>query len=206
MTNPSWSRVVFERMYQQHPDPWGFRTRAYEQDKYHQTLTLLAGLHFSQALELGCSIGVMTAQLARQCDHVLAVDVAETALMRARHHCAGLAGVSFHHGQLPDAFPPLPRHTCDLIMVSELLYFLSRVDIIQLAARCLHVRKPDAPIILVNWTGQTDTPCHGDEAAEHFITFCRAEGVGVIHGRRFPHYRLDMLNGGSRLPGLGSAG
>lgn len=194
MTGASWPRAVFERMYEHHPDPWGFGTRAYERDKYRQTLALLEGRHFHHALELGCSIGVMTARLARQCTHVLAVDVAETAIRRARRRCAGLLGVSFYRGQLPEAFPALPPHACDLIVISELLYFLAARDIARLAMQCLHVRRPGAPIILVNWTGPTDTPCHGDEAAAHFMKQCATEGVRVVHARRYPGYRLDMLN------------
>ncbi|MBV0888781.1 nodulation S family protein [Komagataeibacter oboediens] len=200
MSPPSWSRTVFERLHRRRPDPWGVGTRAYEHDKYRQTLAVLSGRHFSFALELGCSIGMMTARLARRCERVLAVDVAEAALERARRRCAGLNGVSFYRGQVPDGFPPLPARACDLIVVSEMLYFLSRRDIRRLAAHCLRVRQAGAPIVLVNWTGPTDTPCTGDEAARHFINACRAGGLHVTHARRYPRYRLDVVNGPDSAP------
>lgn len=173
--------------------PVGVGSRPYERDKYRHTLALLAGRRFHHALELGCSIGAMTARLARQCDHLLAVDVAESALAQARRRCAGLAGVTFYRGQLPDAFPDLPEASCDLIIISEMLYFLSRADIARLASHCLRVRQADAPIVLVNWTGPTDTPCDGNEAARHFIATCLAAGLLVTHARHYAHYRLDML-------------
>ncbi|GBQ43821.1 class I SAM-dependent methyltransferase [Komagataeibacter europaeus] len=195
MNATSWSRTVFERLHSQRADPWGVATRTYEHDKYRRTLAVLSGQHFHHALELGCSIGMMTARLARQCDRVLAVDVAEAALSRARHRCAGLPGVSFHRGQLPGAFPPLPARSCDLIVISEMLYFLSRRDIRTLAAQCLRVRQAGAPVILVNWTGPTDTPCTGNEAARLFINTCRAGGLHVTHARRYARYRIDVLNG-----------
>ncbi|WP_395371341.1 class I SAM-dependent methyltransferase [Komagataeibacter diospyri] len=195
MNATSWSRTVFERLHKRRPDPWGVATRTYEHDKYRRTLAVLSGQRFHHALELGCSIGMMTARLARQCDRLLAVDVAEAALIRARHRCAGLPGVSFHRGQLPDAFPPLPAHACDLIVISELLYFLSRRDIRSLAAHCLRVRQAGAPVVLVNWTGPTDTPCTGNEAARLFINTCRAADLHVTHARRYAHYRLDVING-----------
>ncbi|NVN36778.1 class I SAM-dependent DNA methyltransferase [Komagataeibacter swingsii] len=195
MNATSWSRTVFERLHRQRADPWGVATRTYEQGKYRRTLAALSGQHFSHALELGCSIGMMTARLARQCDRVLAVDVAEAALSHARQRCAGLPGVSFHRGQLPDAFPPLPARSCDLIVISEMLYFLSRRDIRALAAQCLRVRRAGAPVVLVNWTGPTDTPCTGNEAARLFIKTCRAAGLHVTHARRYAQYRLDVLNG-----------
>jgi hypothetical protein len=31
----------FERLYQQSPDPWGYRTSSYEQEKYAATLAAL---------------------------------------------------------------------------------------------------------------------------------------------------------------------
>ena len=193
MSGPSWPRAVFERIHADSADPWGVGNRPYERDKYRRTLALLAGLRFHHALELGCSIGVMTACLARQCDHLLAVDVAEAALAQARHRCAGLEGVTFYRGQLPDDFPDLPAASCDLIIISELLYFLSRADIARLATHCLRVRQPRAPIVLVNWTGPTDTPCNGNEAARHFIATCLAAGLHVTHAQHHAHYRLDML-------------
>lgn len=32
--------------------------------------------------------------------------------------------------------------------------------------------KSNGHILIVNWTGQTDTPCTGSEAAEYFIRAC----------------------------------
>ncbi|MFT8791064.1 MAG: SAM-dependent methyltransferase [Komagataeibacter saccharivorans] len=206
MSMTSWSRDVFERIYRHHPDPWGLATRVYEREKYRQTLRLVADRHFHHALELGCGIGMMTAQLARQCDRLVAVDVSETALVQARRRCAGLAGVSFHRGQLPHMFPPLARHGCDLIVISELLYFLSPADISQLAAQCLYVRRHGAPIILVNWTGPTDTPCDGNTAAGHFINCCLNDGLLVTHARQYPQYRIDVLSDATSRPGVKLSG
>ncbi|MCE2563563.1 class I SAM-dependent methyltransferase [Komagataeibacter sp. FNDCF1] len=193
MSGATWPRAVFERLHMQRADPWGVGTRAYERDKYNQTMAVLAGRHFRFVLELGCSIGVMTARLARQADHVLAVDVAQAALLRARHRCAGLPGVSFHRGQLPGGFPALLPETCDLIVISELLYFLSPVDIGRLARHCLRVRQPGGLIVLVNWTGPTDTPSTGNTAARHFMTRCIAAGLRVTQTCRHLRYRVDVL-------------
>ncbi|GBQ15028.1 class I SAM-dependent methyltransferase [Komagataeibacter rhaeticus] len=196
MNTHSWPRAVFERLHIRHANPWGVGTSAYERRKYRQTLALLAGRHFMNALELGCSIGVMTARLARQCDRLLAVDVSRIALRRARLRCTGREGVSFYRGHLPGGFPALPARGCDLIVISELLYFLSPADITRLAGQCLRVRRSGAPIMLVNWTGPTDTPCTGDEAARHFVACCLRAGLRVVHARRHVGYRLDMLADG----------
>ncbi|GBQ34794.1 methyltransferase domain-containing protein [Gluconacetobacter azotocaptans] len=195
MSSETWPGSVFARLYDGHPDPWGFETRDYERRKYARTLAVLGGRRFDFALELGCSIGVMTAELAPYCSRLLGVDVAEAALLRARARCRGWPGVSFHQGHLPGAFPALPPGSCDLIVVSEFLYFLSRADIGGLAERVLTVRRSDAAILLVNWTGPTDTPCTGDEAADLFVRQCCGAGMNGAFSERQDGYRIDLLAG-----------
>ncbi len=67
-------REHFEELYKKSEDPWSFATSEYERRKYERTLDALGGRRFSQALELGCSIGVFTAMLAPHCDELVAVD------------------------------------------------------------------------------------------------------------------------------------
>ncbi|GBR09345.1 class I SAM-dependent DNA methyltransferase [Acetobacter oeni] len=193
MTAKTWPRNVFEQLYKQNPDPWGFETSPYEQDKYATTLALTGPGPFDQALELGCSIGVLTASLTPRCKHLLAVDIAETALTHARRRCATFPNVTFRRARLPDEFPTLPRESCDLILISELLYFLAPADILHLAQHCLAIRRPHTPIILVNWTGPTNTPCTGDTAADLFIEFCRTQGLTTHPADRRETCRFDRL-------------
>ena len=54
----------FDRIYQQNPDPWNFETSPYEAEKYRRTLAALPRKRYMRALEIGCSIGVLTSQLA----------------------------------------------------------------------------------------------------------------------------------------------
>src|ERR1700712_2860938 len=65
----------FTRIYQSNPDPWGFRTDPYEQDKYRHSIEVLSNYRFSSGLEVGCSIGVLTQMLALKCDTLLALDI-----------------------------------------------------------------------------------------------------------------------------------
>ena len=66
-------RAHFEALYAADPDPWDFETSAYEQAKYDATIAALPPGPISTALEVGCSIGVLTERLARPCDRLLAV-------------------------------------------------------------------------------------------------------------------------------------
>jgi protein-L-isoaspartate O-methyltransferase len=54
--------------------------RWYEKRKYAITLAMLPRPSYRHALELGCSVGVLTEALAARCDHVTATDIVQTAL------------------------------------------------------------------------------------------------------------------------------
>ena len=76
-------------------DPWRFATSDYERAKYEATLAALPHEIYRDVLEIGCSIGVLTRQLAPRCEKLLALDVAAKALDQARARCADLAHVAF---------------------------------------------------------------------------------------------------------------
>lgn len=195
MTDESWPGAVFERLYETDPDPWGFESSDYERAKYAETLAALDGRRFRFVLELGCSIGVMTAALAPCCDRLLGIDIAETALARARERCAGIDHVAFQRAWLPDRFPDLPEGSCDLVLISELLYFLSPEDNARLAEQVMRVLAPGGLVLLVNWTGETNTPCTGDQAAELFAARCIEAERGPVTSARHEGYRLDRIAG-----------
>ena len=89
---PRLTADYFDELYAGDPDPWGFETSAYEQAKYAATIDALEGRRYAGALEIGCSIGVLTARLAEHCDALLAVDAAQAAAdaraRAARRRCA----------------------------------------------------------------------------------------------------------------------
>ena len=62
----------FERLYAESADPWDFEASPYETAKYAATLAALPRPRYANALELGCSIGVLTRQLAPRCERLLA--------------------------------------------------------------------------------------------------------------------------------------
>ena len=54
----------FDDMYAAAEDPWSMRTRWYEQRKYALTTAVLPRARYAEALEVGCSVGELTARLA----------------------------------------------------------------------------------------------------------------------------------------------
>jgi SAM-dependent methyltransferase len=179
----------FARLYQSNPDPWGFRTDPYEQAKYRHSVEVLGGDRFLSGLEVGCSIGVLTRMLAPRCETLLAVDIVDQPLEAAANRCADQPWVEFQRVRAPNEWPD---RRFDLIVLSEVLYFLSPVDVDRCAVRVKDSLLPGARVLLVNWLGQSDDPCSGDQAAERFIT-ATAGTLMIAHQTRRPRYRLDLL-------------
>jgi trans-aconitate methyltransferase len=182
----------FARLYEANPDPWGFRTDPYEQDKYRRSIEVLGGHRFASGLEVGCSIGVLTRMLAARCETLLALDIVDQPLEAAARRCADQPWVRFRRLQVPDEWPD---QTFDLIVLSEVLYFLSPSDVDRCARRAVDSLLPGAKVLLVNWLGQSDDPCSGDQAADRFIaaTTAMTGSLTVTVQDRRPRYRLDLL-------------
>jgi hypothetical protein len=54
----------FRRLYAADPDPWAFATSSYERATYDATLAALPCPRYRAGFEIGCSIGVLTRDLA----------------------------------------------------------------------------------------------------------------------------------------------
>lgn len=180
----------FDALYAANPDPWGFESSPYEAAKYAATLAALGRPRYASAVEVGCSIGVLTAGLAPRCDALLGLDVADTALGRAAARCASQPQVSFARSTLPGAPPP---GQFDLILFSEILYYFDVPGLRQVVAATRAMAAPGAEILLVHWLGPTpDYPLTGDTAATGFIT-AAADFAHLTQQARTPDYRLDRL-------------
>lgn len=179
----------FDGQYAGSADPWQLATSDYEREKYAATLAALPAPRFASAVEVGCSIGVLTRALAERCDAVLGLDVVDKALEQARDRNKDLAHVRFARAQVPGEWP---EGTFDLIVLSEVVYFLDPVDVERLVERVKGSLRPGGTIVLVHWTGVTHYPLSGDEAAELFMATGRPFLRAIHHGAT-DAYRLDVL-------------
>lgn len=180
---------LFDAMYAAAPDPWGFRSSAYERDKYAGTLAALARPRYPHALEVGCSIGVFTRALAGRCDTLLAIDGSGVALATARETCADCPNVIFERRVVPSGFPP---GRFALIVLSEVLYYMTAGDVRAVAEACFAAQPDGGELVLCHWLGETDYPLTGAEAAEAFVS----AAVAKAYRHETMHddvYRLDRL-------------
>lgn len=179
----------FEAVYAAKDDPWDFASSPYEAAKYAATIAALPDKRYSSAFEIGCSIGVLTARLALFCDALLAVDVNENALRQARARCAEMKSVGFAQMVVPDEFP---SETFDLIVVSEVGYYLSAFDWRRTFDRITANLRDKGVVILVHWTHFVhDYPQTGDAVHDQFTVW--AEGkLKLLAASRTADYRLDV--------------
>jgi cyclopropane fatty-acyl-phospholipid synthase-like methyltransferase len=180
----------FDSLYAADPDPWKFAASPYERDKYALTLEAMPKPRYRSALEVGCSIGVLTNSLASRCDALVAIDAAQTPLIEARRRCADLPGVRFEHMFVPEEWPD---GIFELILLSEVVYYLSRDDVGRLAAKVASSMSKGGSVILVHWTGPTNYPLSGDEAAALFVERLGPNYV-VEREDRYAEFRLDVLS------------
>ena len=181
----------FDALYRGDIDPWGFRTSGYERDKYAATLGALPRARYRRALEVGCSIGELTRRLGTRADAVLGLDVSTVAITEARRAHGDVPGLSFDVAELPRQWP---AGTFDLVVLSEVLYFLEPDEVDALAARAVGALEPGGHCASVCWTGQNDSTLDGDAAAERFVAGALATGAAaVLASRREPLYRLDLI-------------
>ena len=179
----------FKGMYATESDPWKFATSAYERDKYAATLAALPRPRYASALDVGCSIGVFTHQLCPRCDALIGLDVVPSALAEARARCADCPNATFMLAAVPGVWP---AGTFDLIVLSEVVYYLDRADLARLVAGVEGSLLPDGAIVLVPWLGVTHYPLSGDEAAEGFIAGAQ-RFARILKQSRTAEYRLDVL-------------
>lgn len=184
----------FEEFYGRAPDgdPWGFAKFEYERDKYAATVAALPSPRYASAFEVGCSIGVLTRQLADRCDRLLAVDVAERPIEMARVRNADAPNVTIRRARVPEDWPE--GETFDLILLSEVLYYFSPGDVRFVADHVVSALRPGGDVVLVHWLPVADPPYPqtGDAAVEGFVA---AAGAGLlpVSARREKLYRMDVL-------------
>ena len=182
----------FDDVYRANEDPWGFETSPYERDKYAASLVALPRPHYENAFEIGCSLGVFTAQLAARCGHLLGVDVSAAPLEKARQHCANLPQVELRRLRVPEDFP---EGQFDLITLCEVGYYWDATDLARAADLMLKALPAGGQLLLVHWTPPVhDYPLTGDDVHEFFLQKAAADGpLKHLGGQRQAQYRLDVL-------------
>jgi SAM-dependent methyltransferase len=177
----------FDHLYSTSNDPWGFETRWYERRKYAATLAALPRERYQRGFEPGCSNGVLTTLLAARCDSLLAADTAAAAVAIAQERLADTPHVEVRQLAVPSQWPD---EEFDLIVLSELGYYLTVDDLGDLAALATRSLAPDGTLVVVHWRHPVDDyPLGGDEV--HAIVGHGTSLRRVVHHDE-PDFLLDV--------------
>ena len=153
----------FESMYKDSADPWDFATAWYELRRYGLLMASLPEQRYRVCFEPACSVGVLTELLAARCDEVHAVDVVDAAAGQARLRIAR-AGLTNAHIRTADALDPWPRPTCDLLVLSEFLYYTPVTWLDGLITDLLRLVEPGGTVVACHWLGRSpDHACTGED-------------------------------------------
>lgn len=142
------AETVFDDVHNRASDPWNYTGSWYERRKRALTLAALPAESYGRGLEVGCSIGTLTAELAHRCGSLLAVDASGVAARRAGQLLAGQPGVQVEQRVLPGSWP---EGDFDLVVVSEVGYYLSRDELAQLWDRIESSLQPGGTLLLCHW-------------------------------------------------------
>jgi SAM-dependent methyltransferase len=186
MKPPPTSADFFESMYLDHDDPWQFASNPYELDRYQAILRALGTRRYRRAFEPGCSIGILTAQLAEICDRVEAIDISPTAVASARVRCKDLPKVQILCGGLSEM---LPRGVLDLVVFSEIGYYFTETHLHTIATGIVKHLEMDGTFLAAHWLGSSqDHVLNGDRVHAVLGTI---ENLRHAQSELYPGFRLD---------------
>ncbi|MDM0073807.1 class I SAM-dependent methyltransferase [Variovorax sp. J2P1-59] len=142
--------AYFAGLYGASDDPYQLRTRWYEERKRNLLLAALPEQRYQHAYEPGCGIGELTLALSKRCDQLLAADFSQRAVEIAAQRTRGLRNVQVEQHSLPDDWPH-DAGPFDLIVLSELGYFLDESDMRSVAGCCRHSLTAAGTLVACDW-------------------------------------------------------
>lgn len=164
----------FDAVYARDADPWRDGSW-YEQRKRSCVLAALPAREYRRGFEPGCARGALSEPLAARCAELVCWDVADRPVAETRARLAHRRHVRVDRGSVPGQWP---AGTFDLIVVSELAYFLPDADRAALWRAARAGLDPEGALVVVDW--------------QHELVGCPVSGAGV-------HDELAAVDGLERL-------
>lgn len=141
-------RSPFEPLHREEPDPWQVRSSWYEARKRAVTLGALPRERYRRGVEVGASVGALAQDLADRCDALVALEESAAAATAAEESTRDLAHVRVQRCRVPEEW--VEGHV-DLVVVSELGYFLSPAALDGLAERIVASVEPGGDLLACHW-------------------------------------------------------
>ena len=199
------SAESFSALYADRADPWGLEAGWYEDRKRACVLAALPEPRFRRAFEPGCANGALSELLAPRCDELLCCDPAVRPVETTRARLAAWPGVRVEQMSTPHQWP---SGSFDLIVASELVYYLDAADRDAFWTAVEGSLEPGGTLLAVHWVrAAPDYPVEGtqvhDELAERpglerIVAHLEADFRLEVHTRVPPAARSVALRTGLR--------
>jgi SAM-dependent methyltransferase len=163
--NHATAHDYFDRLYAENADPWRIRRGWYEERKRALVMAAMPRPRYRLALEPACGNGDLTELLATRCDRVIAWDGAARAVTACRNLTRGSHNVEVRLGQLPGQWP---CEQADLVVLSEIGYYLSAQDLDEVVSHAAAGLTPGGTLLAVHWRRPVpDFALNGDDVHAH---------------------------------------
>ena len=190
-----WPLSRFDEMFAESDDPWAFDTRFYERRKRALTLAALDKSLYRRGFEPGCANGVLSADLAARCETLLVSDAIDAAVALARRRLASCPHVRVQKLVTPNEWP---EGRFDLIVLSELGYFLEEAELQTLLARSVEALDEDGTLLLCHWRHPIEgCALTGDEVHERLPTHGLTRIAAIVEA----DFLLDVWSRDARSVG-----
>ena len=150
----------FDTMYDDdEDDPWRLDDSFYEMHRLDLVTACLGHKRYRRALDIGCATGQLAERLKSRADAVTGLDTSSAALDIARVRTPEIRWMC---GAVP---ADLPDEKFDLIVLSEVAYFLDGPDLLSTLRAVRGALLPEGEIVLANWRHPTENiPLDGPTA------------------------------------------
>lgn len=138
-------------------DPWDVAESALDHASYARQIELLSDRRYERALEIGCGAGAFTRLLAPLARELVALDIAPSAIERARAGADAPANAEFRAANIME-LDPAAEGPWDVVVMSETIYCLgwlySLFEVGWLAERLLDGTREGGRFLMANTYGR----------------------------------------------------
>jgi trans-aconitate methyltransferase len=178
----------FEQKFRANIDPWNYTTSPFERYKRDVLVRACGCRTFGRGLELACAIGVTSRCLGQRCLRLLAVDSSLTALAEAKRRTRDSERITFRRAVLPNE---TPRGPFDLIVASEIAYYINQHALSQLLRKLEMALAPSGRIVVLNHTRQFDDAAQLPALAHERLRRKLEKTMLIVFHER--HSRFDVV-------------
>ncbi|MEF2072208.1 class I SAM-dependent methyltransferase [Consotaella aegiceratis] len=186
----------FEAKFRQNADPWNYAGSRFEAFKRGVLLQACGAGQRGRVLELACANGVTTMALRTRVLRIVGIDASPTAIEAARHRTHDCDRIRVEVGLLPH---DMPRGPFDLIVVSELLYYLPERNLFQTLARLRTATAPGGRVVLLHHLLNFDDAAFRPWLAHAAARSILGEAMSLSLARRWGRFEVLAFDNPSRI-------